>query len=160
MVKNINIPKSKSVVVKVHSQPRKSRKVEKHNILVTCLRDAGKNNTFVTREFLAEKVGTTVGSINAMLSDHRKDPTIVIERSKQGYRIIENTKNVVNSEKIQTLTTMLREAGKCNVFITKEQAATKLGLIVTSIDNMISEISKIPNVTIEQTDRGYRIANK
>lgn len=150
--------KSKSKIVKVHSKPRKSRKLEKHNILVSSLREAASNDTYITREVLAERVGTTVGSINVMLSDLRKDTNILIERSKEGYRMVDNKVNVVSDDKLKVLTTMLREAGKCsNVFITKEQAAMRIGLTPLKIVDMISEISKDSTVKVESNERGYRI---
>lgn len=153
-------PVSKSKIVKVHSKPRKSRKLEKHNILVSSLREAAAHDSYITREVLAERVGTTVGSINVMLSDLRKDSTILIERSKEGYRMVDNKVNVVSDDKLKVLTTMLREAGKCNnVFITKEQAAMRIGLTPLKIVDMISEISKDTTINVESTERGYRIVD-
>ena len=80
--------KSTSKVVKVNQEPRKSKKSEKFETLLSMLREAGESNVFVTKEAVASKIGATPGSVGVMISELRKDATLNIESTKQGYRIV------------------------------------------------------------------------
>lgn len=80
--------KSTSKVVKVNQEPRKSKKSEKFETLLSMLREAGESNIFVTKEAVASKIGATPGSVGVMISELRKDATLNIESTKQGYRIV------------------------------------------------------------------------
>lgn len=83
--------KSTSKVVKVNQEPRKSKKSDKFETLLSMLREAGENNAFVTKEAVASKIGATPGSVGVMISELRKDVTLNIESTKQGYRIVKDT---------------------------------------------------------------------
>jgi biotin operon repressor len=80
--------KSTSKVVKVNQQPRKSKKSEKFEMLLSMLNDAGASDTYVNKEVIAQKIGATPGSVGVMISELRKDKTLNIESTKQGYRIV------------------------------------------------------------------------
>ena len=82
--------KSTSKVVKVNQEPRKSKKSEKFETLLSMLREAGESNSFVTKEVVASKIGATPGSVGVMISELRKDTTMNIESTKQGYRIVKD----------------------------------------------------------------------
>lgn len=88
-VSEINDNKPTTKTVKVNSEPKKNRKRERYDILVSELEKAGAANVYVSKEALAELVGTTAGSISVMLCVLRKDEKYDIDcNRKVGYRII------------------------------------------------------------------------
>ena len=68
--------------------PRRNRKRERMDTLYNFMQAAWRENRWVTREQMAECINSTVGSINVSMSSIRRDDdTVVIERSKDGYRM-------------------------------------------------------------------------
>lgn len=91
-VAEINDSKPTTKTIKVNSEPKKNRKRERYDILVSELEKAGQANVYVSKEALAEAVGTTAGSISVMLCVLRKDEKYDIDcNRKVGYRILPRT---------------------------------------------------------------------
>lgn len=90
--KESTVKTTKTRVVKVADAPKKNRKAEKFNILLTMLREAGEKKAYATREEIAAKIGATPGSVGVMISELRKDTALNIESTKQGYRILPSEK--------------------------------------------------------------------
>jgi len=91
-IAEINDNKPTTKTVKVNSEPKKNRKRERYDILVSELEKAGQANVYVSKEALAEAVGTTAGSISVMLCVLRKDEKYDIDcNRKVGYRILPRT---------------------------------------------------------------------
>lgn len=88
-VSEINDVKPTTKTIKVNSEPKKNRKRERFDILVAELEKAGVENVYISKEALAEAVGTTAGSISVMLCILRKDQKYQIDcNRKVGYRIV------------------------------------------------------------------------
>lgn len=93
-VSEINDSKPTTKTVKVNSEPKKNRKRERYDVLVAELEKAGEANVYVSKETLAQAVGTTPGSISVMLCVLRKDEKYEIDcNRKVGYRIIPTVKS-------------------------------------------------------------------